>query len=123
MQTEVNNRTLSFFLSQMEKVFEGSKTLALQVKVIDALKEIENQENGLDHLSQDKKELLYNAEKIKKKNETIPQQLELYKSMVVSLYRDYRLLKGNKGMPRLEELESILGDFDKEKIINLIIQL
>lgn len=105
----------------MELAFETSKTLALQVKVIDALKEIENQENGLDHLSSDKKELLFNAEKIIKRNETIPKQLKLYKSMVVDLYKDFRLLKGNKGMPRLEELEQILEDFNKEKVINLII--
>jgi hypothetical protein len=108
-------------VQELENKFENSKTIALQVKVIDALKEIQNQEGGLDMLSSDKKDLLFNADKIIARNERIPKELDLYKSIIVNLYKDYRLLKGFKSVPKMEDIKKVLEDFDGEKLIGLIL--
>ena len=121
IKTKVNDHTVGYILNQMEVVFGNSKTLALQLKVIDALREIQNQEGGLEMLSQDKKNLLFNADKIVKRNASIPKELEMYKSIIASLYRDYRLLKGHTSTPNMQTLKEYLKNFDKENILKLIL--
>ena len=113
---------MGFVLSQLEVGFEEAKTLALQVKVIDALKEIQNQEGGMEQLSEDKKELLFNSDKILKKNESIPKTLDMYKSIVLDLYKDYRTLNGRRTFPHLDQLKMSLKDFNKEDVLRIIME-
>lgn len=121
IQHDILDRTVKTIIQELEAKFENSKTIALQVKVIDALKEIQNQEGGLDMLSTDKKDLLFNAEKIIARNDRIPKELDLYKSIIVNLYRDYRLLKGYNSTPKMDDLKKMLDDFDADRILNIIL--
>lgn len=72
-------------------------------------------------LSADKKDLLFNADKIAARNERMPKELDLYKSIIMNLYKDYRLLKGFTSTPKMDELKEVLNDFNGSKIIGIIL--
>lgn len=72
-------------------------------------------------LSKDKKDLLFNSEKILERHERSPKEINLYKSIILNLYKDYRIMTGFKSTPRLEELRGALSDFNFDVIISLIL--
>lgn len=111
---------LDIIVDRLSLVFESSKKLSRKVSVISALKEIESQENGLEFLSADKRELLYNADLLQTKSESIPKMLRLYKNILIQLYVNYQTLLGNPSISAKSQFKAAMDNFNKEAILTII---
>ena len=116
----VSDEPVDLIIDKIASVFENSQKLSQKVKVISALKEIESQEKGLDSLTQEKKDLLYNADKILEQNRQVPKMLTLYKHILTELYKSYHTLKGISNVQNMDYFIDALEKFDRQKISNLI---
>ena len=116
----VSDEPVDLIIDKIASVFEHSQKLSQKVKVISALKEIESQENGLESLTQEKRDLLYNAEKIIEQNKQVPKMLTLYKHILTQLYKSFHTLKGISNVQNMDTFADALENFDRQKITNLI---
>jgi len=114
------DESLDIIVDRLSLVFESSKKLSRKVSVISALKEIESQENGLEFLSADKRELLYNADLLQTKSESIPKMLRLYKNILIQLYVNYQTLLGNPSISAKSQFKAAMDNFNKEAILTII---
>jgi len=109
--------TIKRILELLAPKFEYYQGIAQKYQMLNALKELENQEGNSSFLSRDFQDVLKNAEEIQKNYKLQPKKLQLLRGIVTDLYVDRAKAKGiqnfNKKMP---SLINSLNNFDLKTI-------
>lgn len=91
--------------------------LVQQLKVLDALKEIEGNEDDRSFLSEEHKAVLASANAIQRDVRLQPKRTEYLKSLIVRLFKDRSSFRGEvTPVSRLKELDHLLDNYDEAQL-------
>jgi Bardet-Biedl syndrome 7 protein len=106
-------------LALIHPKLEDQYKLARNVQLIDGLKELQMQEEDLNFLSEEYKEILGNADKIKKKFESQPRKLNFLWGVIADLYNDTAVIKGVHDVSsQVPKLKQILNNYDFDELVH-----
>ena len=129
ISTEANNRRLDISsdildesiemnLSLIHPKLEEQYKLAKNIQLIDGLKELQMQEEDLNFLSEEYKEILGNAEKIKESFKSQPRKLHFLWGIIADLYSDTAIIKGIHDVSNhIPKLKQILNNYDYDELV------
>ena len=114
MVEESVEMNLSLIHPKVDELFK----LAVNVQLIDGLKELQMQEDDLNFLSDEYKEILGNADKIKKNFESQPRKLHFLWGIICDLYSDAAIIKGIHDVSsQIPKLKQILENYDFDELV------
>lgn len=115
-QFDIKDETCVNVLSLMHPKLEYQLGLSEKVKLIEALKEIEMQEQDVAFMSDEYKDTLSKAKQITKEFELQPRRLEFLHSIVKNLYLDKFKFKGQNMSHKLPVLQAHLEKYNLKEI-------
>jgi Bardet-Biedl syndrome 7 protein len=113
---EIKDDTCANVLQLLHPKLQYQLSLSEKVKLIDALKEIEMQEQDVSFLSEQYKEILENHKSIEKEFEMQPRRLEFLHGIVKNLYNDKYKFKGQNVSHKLPVLQGLLEKYDLKEV-------
>ncbi|CAI2359386.1 unnamed protein product [Moneuplotes crassus] len=118
ISSEIADESVETNLSLIHPKLEEQYKLARNVQLIDGLKELQMQEEDLNFLSDEYKEILGNAEKIKKSFESQPRKLHFLWGIIADLYNDIAIIKGIHDVSgQIPKLKQILNNYDFDELV------
>eukprot|EP00744_Colponema_vietnamica_P006664 GILI01009665.1.p1 GENE.GILI01009665.1~~GILI01009665.1.p1 ORF type:complete len:415 (-),score=83.05 GILI01009665.1:103-1239(-) len=91
--------------------------LVQQLKILDALKEIEGQEEDRSFLNEEHKQILASANSIQTDMRLQPKRTGYLKSLIIRLYKDRDMFKGEVSpVAKLKELDHLLDNYDEKQL-------
>ncbi|CAM9167863.1 unnamed protein product [Discosporangium mesarthrocarpum] len=103
-----NKESVPHMLRLIHPKLQAQFSLAHQMELINALKEISMQENDAPWLSKDYKEILNNVQQIQKEFKGQPRALEYASGTITDLYVDWHKFRGDDAKHHIVELENLL---------------
>jgi len=118
--TDVQDASLPHVLSLVDRRLSVQHALATQVRLVEPLREIQQQEGTVDFLAPDLRHVIDNADSIKREYEEQPRRLSFLHGLVHDTYVSKWQLKGYPSVSRerLEELTAILNNYNLEVLIS-----
>ena len=106
-------------LSLIHPKLEEQYKLAKNVQLIDGLKELQMQEEDLKFLSDEYKEILASADKIKNEFKNQPRKLNFLWGIIADLYNDTAVIKGIHDVSsKIPKLKQILNNYDFDELVH-----
>jgi Bardet-Biedl syndrome 7 protein len=113
----VNIYSIEVNLSLIHPKLEEQYKLARNVQLIEGLKELQMQEEDLNFLSEEYKEILGKAEEIKEKFKMQPRKLNFLWGIIADLYNDTAIIKGVHDVSgKMPKLKQILNNYDFDEL-------
>jgi len=117
INSDVHDQTFNNVLCLIDPKLVFQSLLTQQVQLVEPLKEIQLQEEDVDFLSPDLKEILNNAAEIEHQHKLQPQRLKFLQNIIVNLYTHKWRLKGYQSIDhRLPALQQILDNYSLEAL-------
>ncbi|KAL9651636.1 hypothetical protein ABK040_001581 [Willaertia magna] len=122
---EVNDSSFAHALTLLYPKLEFLLKLNERVKLIDALKEIQLQEEDISFLSREYKEILENSESIIEESKKQSRKLDFLNGIVIRLFHDCLKFKRRNIQNYLPTFKQMLEtkSYNLEKLINAFIQI
>jgi Bardet-Biedl syndrome 7 protein len=115
----VNIYSIEVNLSLIHPKLEEQYKLARNVQLIEGLKELQMQEEDLNFLSEEYKEILGKAEEIKEKFKMQPRKLNFLWGIIADLYNDTAIIKGVHDVSgKMPKLKQILNNYDFDELVH-----
>ena len=117
---EVKEETIPGFLGLLHERLQRLLSLTRQVEILEALKEINSAENdGAAWLSEEYKEVLANADKIKSEHKSRPQMLQYLCGLITDLFVDRHRLRGIDVRHHIPQLQGLITDYDFDRLLSV----
>eukprot|EP00906_Rhabdomonas_costata_P037409 RCo052665 len=113
---DLKDETCGSVLAMLHPKLQHQLGLSEKVKLIEALKEVEMQEQDISFLSEQYKEILSKAKEIEKEFEMQPRRLEYLYSLVKNLFLDKYKFKGQNVSHKLPVLQGHLEKYDLDNL-------
>mmetsp|Transcript_38791 Transcript_38791/g.74315 ORF Transcript_38791/g.74315 Transcript_38791/m.74315 type:complete len:719 (+) Transcript_38791:332-2488(+) len=117
---EMKEDSVAHFCRLMHPKLQYQLGLSKKVKLIEALKEVQMQEDDVNFLDPSYKEILDNAKQVEMEHKQQPRQLEYLHGIVKDLFIDFHKFKGSNVKNRLPQLENLLRNYDMDSLIHFI---
>jgi len=105
---DVNNDSITYMLKLIDPLLAYQNALSHRVKLIETLREVEQQEGTTDFLDPAYIEVLKHAPTIRAEFAQMPRQLDYLVGIVIDLYADKYKFKGVNVQQRLPQLDRLL---------------
>lgn len=118
IRSNIIDESIEVNLSLIHPKLEEQYKLARNIQLIDGLKELQMQEEDLNFLSDEYKEILSNAEQIKEQFKLQPRKLNFLWGVIADLYNDTAMIKGVHDVsPKMPKLKQILNNYDFDELV------
>nr|XP_022903425.1 Bardet-Biedl syndrome 7 protein homolog isoform X1 [Onthophagus taurus] len=114
----INDESINHVLKTIEPKLKDHIDLVTKVSMLDALHELEvNDEQSLNSLSPKYKDLLANETKLRAEYVQQPSYLDRFYGVITDLYVDYHKLKGVNVKTKVPKLLNLLDNFDYDTVL------
>eukprot|EP00045_Choanoeca_perplexa_P009251 m.88255 g.88255 ORF g.88255 m.88255 type:complete len:717 (-) comp14819_c1_seq1:356-2506(-) len=113
----------SHVLSLLDPLLSDQIELTKQVEVLQALKELETQEGGVEGLTPEYANILSNADELLERYNAHPCHLERLYGIVTDLYIDCCKAKGKNGRARIPQVIEQLNEYDLSHLSSMFEEL
>merc|ERR1712028_111348 len=103
--------TIPAFLKLVHPKLDHQLQLARRVQLVDAVKEVQMQEDTTEWMTDDYKDLIEHADALKKEFENQPRALEYLSGIVTDLYVDKHKFKGHNVKHKIPDLLKLLQNY------------
>ncbi|KAL4229928.1 Bardet-Biedl syndrome 7 protein [Mactra antiquata] len=114
---DINDDSIPYTLNLIHPKLEYQLLLAKKVQLIDALKELQVNENSVDFLSPEYRQILVDAEQLKLEYKRQPCHLERLYGMITDLFIDKFKFKGQNMKGRVPALLEVLDNYDLQTLV------
>jgi len=116
----VNEKSVPYVISLLDERLQYSSSLTNRVFVMDALKEVVQQENTSDFLPHIYADALNEETKLRAELAAAPSLLAELRQVVVDLFLDFNKLKGVNVSARLPDLRDLLQNFEAKAVTEFL---
>jgi len=120
MTYNLRDESIPHFLRLIQPKLDYQLSLAKQVKLIEALREIKMQEDDVSFLAPEFAAVLENQEKIQEEFKVQPRQLEYLHGIVKDLFIDWHKFKGANVKQKIGILEQLLHQNNADELAQFI---
>jgi len=117
---DLQEQTVVNFLHLLHPKLTYQLGLSNRVQLIEALKEVQVQEENITFLAADYKDILDQAKKVEAEFKVQPRQLEYLHGIVKDLFIDYHKFKGTNVKAKVPQLDQVLRDYNLDELIAFI---
>ncbi|XP_014782164.1 Bardet-Biedl syndrome 7 protein homolog isoform X1 [Octopus bimaculoides] len=114
---DVDNNLVPYILNIMHPKMEDQLRLARNVKILEALEELQVHEKDLSFLSEEYQKILEHAESIRNEISQSSFHLERLHNVITDLFIDSNRFKGHDVKNKLPDLKDILTNYDLCKLV------
>lgn len=119
ISSKIIDESVEYNLSLIHPKLEEQYKLARNVQLIEGLKELQMQEEDLNFLSEEYKEILATSESIKSKFKLQPRKLNFLWGIIADLYNDTAVIKGVHDVSsKMPKLKQILNNYDFDELVH-----
>ncbi|CAD5123923.1 DgyrCDS12231 [Dimorphilus gyrociliatus] len=117
MSYDISDSSVPHVLELIHPLLEEQLTLAKNVQLIDALKDLQVHETDVSFLSDDYKGILENADELKEKYQRQPCYLQRLYGIITDLFIDKYKFKGQNSKNKVPALMEVLDNYSLESLI------
>lgn len=118
MASEAHAGSLTRMLALADPLLARVSLVARQLRLLEALRELESQEQGAQFLSPEHREILENSRDIEKETASAPRRLEYLKGLLVRLLFDRAVFVGGQSVPPQapHQLRALLDRYEPKSL-------
>ena len=114
---QIQDESIPAFLGLIHPKLQHQLALAQQVELIDAIKEIQQQEDDTRWMSSHYAEIVANADRIRAEFKERPRALQYLSGIVTDLFVDRYKFKGADVKHKIPELQQLLCAYDFDRLV------
>ncbi|KAL4450486.1 hypothetical protein ABPG74_019384 [Tetrahymena malaccensis] len=118
----INDKSIPHMIELLKPLFEDHKSQTIKLKIVPALKELKLQDEEIDFMTPEMKQILQNSDQILKDYGNLPQKIEYLKGIVSDLVFDRATLKElDDPSNKIDTIIQYLEKYDYDRVIKYIL--